>query len=69
MCPETNELVNLFYNDDEYSQQMPGRKDCVSIKKNVHMQKRLIFCNLKELYAAFKNNHPNLKIGCLSFAI
>ena len=67
LCPETNELVNLFYNDDEYSRQMPGRKDCVSIKKNVHMQKRLILCNLKELYAAFKNNHPNLKIGFSKF--
>ena len=42
-----------FYQNDEYSQQLPGKKDCVSIGKNVHVSKPLILCNLKELYNAF----------------
>ena len=65
--PQTTELIKLFYNDDEYSRQMPGKKDFVSVKKNVHVQKRLILCNLKELHAAFKNKYPNLKIGFSKF--
>ena len=32
---------------------MPGKKDFVKFK--IHEQKILILCNLKELYAAFKN--------------
>ena len=60
------EIVN-FYKSDENSRQMPGKKDCVSIKKNVHEQKRLVLCNLKELYAEFKRQHPNVKIGFSKF--
>ena len=43
--------VQLFFEDDAHSRLMPGEKDFVSIKKNVHKQKRLPLCNLKELYA------------------
>ena len=46
---------------------MPGKKDCVSIAKNVYMQKRLILCNLNELYQAFKEEHPSIKIGFSTF--
>ena len=38
---------------------MPGSKDYVSIGRNVHMQKRLLLCDLKEIYAAFKQEHPD----------
>ena len=48
-----------FYCDVEYSRQMPGSKDYVSIGRNVHMQKRLLLCDLKEIYAAFKQEHPD----------
>ena len=57
-----------FYQNDGYSQQLPGKKDCVSIGKNVHVSKRLILCNLKELYTAFKDKHPDLKISFSKFA-
>ena len=40
-----------------------GKKDYVSISKNVHKQRRLLLCNLKELYSAFKQRHPGAKIG------
>ena len=46
---------------------MPGIKDYVSVSKNVHKQKRLILCNLKELYATFCEKYPELKIGFSKF--
>ena len=30
---ETLKAVNLFYHNDEYSREMPGKKDCISKKK------------------------------------
>ena len=32
------------------------------------MQKRLLLCNVNELYIKFKEEHPNEKISCSSFA-
>ena len=43
-------------------------KKTVTIRKNVHVSKRLILCNLKKLYTAFKDKHPDLKIGFSQFA-
>ena len=33
------ELVKLFYCDDEYSRQMPGKKDCKCRGKKIHVKK------------------------------
>ena len=41
---------------------MPGKKDYVSIARNVHVQKRLILSNLRELFVDFKTEYPNLKV-------
>ena len=68
LSPETVALIVQFYEDDEYSRQMPGKKDSVSIAKNEHKQKRLILCNLHELYSAFKEKNPNVKVGFSKFA-
>ena len=46
---------------------MPGRKDFVTTKKNVHKQKRFLLCNLHELYVLFKERNPVLKIGFSKF--
>ena len=46
---------------------MPGKKDYVSISRNVHKQKRFVLCNLSELYSAFIYKSPNIKIGCSKF--
>ena len=62
------ETIKTFYCDDEYSRQMPGKKDYVSVGKNQHMSKRLILCNLKELYAAYKLKFPEHKIEFSKFA-
>ena len=55
-----------FFQIDEYSQQLPGKKNCVSIGKNLHISRPLILCNLRELYTAFKDKHPDLKISFLN---
>ena len=68
---ETKELVIKFYNDDEVSRLMPGKKDCISLKVDgtkVHIQKRLLLSNLKEAYQLFVERHPDKKIGFSTFA-
>ena len=40
--PDHLQLIHAIYENDEYSRQMPGKKDCVSIAKGIHKQKRLI---------------------------
>ena len=37
------ELIKFFSCDDEHSRQMPGKKDFISIGRNKHMSKKLIF--------------------------
>ena len=53
--------------DDEFSKMMPGSRDHVSIARNVHKQKRLLLCNLKELHCAYKEKYPHHKIGLSKF--
>ena len=67
LSTELVELVVNFYEDDEYSRQVPGKKDYVSLGNNQYKQKRLILCNLNELYTAFKETYPDAKIGLSKF--
>ncbi len=63
--------VLSFYRSDEISRLMPGKKDCISVrqgKQKVQMQKRLILCNLKEAYQAFRAKYPSQNIGFSKFA-
>ena len=56
---ETSDLVLGFY---ENSRLMPGKKDFMSVKfegGRTQVQKRLILCNLRELYQLFKEKHPH----------
>lgn len=65
------DLVASFYQTDEVSRMMPGKKDFVSVRidgQSVHMQKRLILSNLKETYQLFKDKFPDEKIGFSKFA-
>ena len=64
---ETIDLVESFYQNDEYSREMPGAKQFVSVGYKIHKQKRLLLCNLSELYAVFKEKYPDLKIGLSKF--
>ena len=62
---ETVKLVIDFYESDDISRTMPGKKDFVSVRqegKRIHVQKRLVLSNLKEVYHAFKDTFPSKKI-------
>ena len=67
----TVDVVTNFYESDEVSRMMPGKKDFVSVKRGegrVHIQKRLVLCNLRELYMLFKDTHPTECVGFSKFA-
>ena len=61
------DTIKAFYCDDDYSKQMPGKKDYVSLGKKQYISKRLILYNLKEFYAAYKFKYPNNKVGFSKF--
>ena len=68
---QTVQLVCEFYQSDEVSRVMPGKKDFASVKEQgnrIHVQKRLMLGNLKEVYHEFKSQFPNEKIGFSRFA-
>lgn len=68
----TEKLVKEFYANDDYSRQMPGKKDFVSVKTpngRIQEQKRLLLNNLKELHVSFKDLHPDVKVSFSKFAI
>jgi hypothetical protein len=67
----TVEVVKSFYNSDEVSRVMLSKKDYISIEVSgvkIQEQKRLLLCNLKELYSHFKNSHPGVTVGFSKFA-
>ena len=66
--PQAKQAVLDFYENDEYFQQMPGKNNNVSISLETHKQKRLLLCNLKELYQEFKVKNPTIGIGFSKFA-
>jgi len=71
LAVETTDLVQSFYESDEVSRIMPGRKDYVSVRqaeKRVHIQKRLILSNLREAYQLFKEKFPSKSVGFSKFA-
>ena len=68
---KTEALVTKFYQRDDMSRLMPGMKDCVSVRidgKKVPMQKRMVLCNLNELFTTFKSEHEDVKIGFTKFS-
>ncbi|GBN26690.1 hypothetical protein AVEN_259915-1 [Araneus ventricosus] len=68
--PATADLVKEFYQNDEISRQMPGKKDFVSVKKDgkrAHVQKHLILSILRESYVLFKEHYPDKRIGFSKF--
>ena len=69
LSEETKQLVINFYQDEEFTRIMPGKKDIVSLSRNVHKQKRLVLYNLKKLFCTFKTRYPSTQIGFSSFCI
>jgi transposase len=71
LLQETVDIVCAFYESDDISRVMPGKKDFVSVKKEgkrQHIQKRLVLSNLREVYHEFKERFPDQKIGFSKFA-
>lgn len=57
LSKEIIKRIHVYYEDDLYTRQCPGKKDFVSVKLEfvrVQMQKRLLLINLKELFAAYR---------------
>lgn len=72
LSADVENLIVNFYHDNENSRMLPGKKDFVSVKKEdgsrEHMQKRLILCNLSELYSNFKHQNSAIKVSLSKFA-
>ena len=67
MAWETTDLVHDFYEDDEYSRQLPRKKDYVTILEGVNKQKWLVLCSLHELFVSFKEKTQMWKLDSPSF--
>ena len=69
---EVTKVIKEFYLSDDNSREMPGMKDFVTVKvndgKKERLQKRLVYCNLRELFELFKTEFPNFKVGFSKFA-
>jgi hypothetical protein len=68
---ETVDAVCTFYESDDISRAMPGKKDFVSVKKEgqrQHVQKRLVLSNLREVYLEFKERFPDHNVRFSKFA-
>ena len=65
---EMKEEIVSFYEDDKIFRIMPGKKDYVSIGRNIHKQKRLLPVNLKGLQTIFKSKCPR-QIGFSKFSV
>lgn len=66
MTKETLDLVLNFYEDDELAVKCLGKRivSALGIKcKN----KNVVLCNLREMYSAFKEKNPNVKLGFSKF--
>ena len=61
-------LVLNMYEDDEFSRQMPGKKDYVSVAKRVHKQKLLALCNLEKCMLPSRKNILMLSLDFPNFA-
>ena len=51
LSQDTINLVKAFFEEDEFSKKMLGKKDYVSVSCNTHKQMYLILSNLNELCA------------------
>ena len=65
------EKVIQFYKAQDISRELPGQRDCLSVRvggvREVR-QKRLLLLGLREAYASFKEDNPDCSIGFSTFA-
>ncbi len=63
---ETKLLVLEMYNSEEFSRDCPGKKQNIKSGK-AFIQKKLLLCTIDEMYAIFKERHPDNEIGRSKF--
>ena len=68
---DVKQKVTQFYTAQDISRELPGRKDCVTVRigglREVK-QKLLLLLSLREAYAAFKEEQPECYLGFSTFA-
>lgn len=67
---KTVNLVNDFYHAKYISRVLTGKKYFISYVKDanrIHVQKRLLLGNIKELYALFQKDYPDCQISLSKF--
>lgn len=68
---EMEQLVINFYEQDDISRQLPGKKDYVTVMEKgvkTQKQKKILLMNVSEAYQLFKQDHPSIKVGKSKFA-
>lgn len=72
LSEEVKDIVKNFYYDIDISREMPGMKDCVIVRdeqcRKEKKQKRLVLANLSEIYRAFQEKFPDVKVSFSKFA-
>lgn len=71
LSQDTFKEIEEFYQSDENSRQMPGVKDTVTIivdEEKRKIQKRLLLCNLNDLYTHFMRGKPDDTVSFSKFA-
>ena len=59
---ETNVKIQEYFERDDNSRQMPGKKDTIT-NQQVKKQKRLLNDNMKALHAKFIYENPHMKMS------
>ena len=69
---EDKRKVQMFYESDQVSRMLPGKKDYVTMRgkdgSKKKAQKRLVLGTLREIYQMYKKDETNPKIGFSRFA-
>ena len=68
---DVKQKVTEFYTAQDISRELPGRKDCVTVRTGglrEVKQKRLLLLSLREAYAAFREEQPECSLGFSTFA-
>lgn len=63
----TQNLVELFYEDDINSRNTAGKKQCIK-KFGVTKQKRYLLDSVKKLHKKFMEENPNIRISYVTFS-
>lgn len=70
LSEDTKLKVKQFFEFDDVSPTMPGRKDVKAVKidgKKCNIQNRLVMGNMKDIFKKFKKENPNIEIGFSKF--